>query len=172
MKGQLLGKLSTAYRDQRNACRVVRSLVRRTPGVSLKLQIDVCEVHVRLRKPVRCLKVWWPMLRLDKWTTYLLGHKPQLLLGGQQPDDMGNWKRMYYDFWGAYKLLCPDHPIFESGFDVGGCLPYFVHGDEGRGQLKRPYMCISWQLAIGHLGPQVCNDTSYLGSYGTCVFSS
>ncbi|CAK9059481.1 Uncharacterized protein SCF082_LOCUS31509, partial [Durusdinium trenchii] len=113
-----------------------------------------------LRKPVRCLKVWWPMIRIDQWVKYLASHQPRLLLGGQLPDPNGKWKEMFSKFWSDYKVLNGDHPIFHRGdVDLGACLPYFIHGDEGRGQLKRPYMVVSIQLAIGHGGPEVCNDT-------------
>ena len=135
--------------------------------MSLDIPIDACEVHVRLRKPVRCLKVWWPMTRIDQWVKYLASHQPRLLLGGQLPDPNGKWKEMFSKFWSDYKVLNGDHPIFHRGdVDLGACLPYFIHGDEGRGQLKRPYMVVSIQLAIGHGGPEVCNDTGYRGCIG------
>jgi hypothetical protein len=56
--------------------------------------------------------------------------------------------------------VCPDHPIFNSGHDInfGTAIPIYIHGDEGRGLLKRPYMVISWQCVVGHGGLQVCND--------------
>ena len=129
----------------------------------LDIEISVCQIHVRLRKPVRSLKVYWPILHLSHWVQYFLNNKPEILLGGQRPDPQGKWKDMYYNFWSAYRVANPNHPLFEEDFDQGACLPYFFHGDEGRGQLKRPYMVISWQLAIGHHGPDVCNDTSYPG---------
>ena len=157
-------KLSSAYRRRKDACAVMRRLIKRTAGTLIDLQIDVCEVTVKMRKPVRCLRVWWPMLKMESWAQWMLRNKPQLLLGGQIPDPAGTWKDQYYNFWQSYQLIQPDHPVFSrDDIDKGACIPYFFHGDEGRGQHRRPYLVISWQCAIGHLGPQVTNDTSCHG---------
>ena len=162
VKGNLLTKLSTAYKDPKTACRVVRALIKRTPGVALKIPIDVCEVHVKLRRPIRVLQCFWPVLSINGWVHYLVASKPQLLLAGHARD--GDWHSTFTHFWRQYQKIEPNHPIFTSSFDPGTCVPYYIHGDEGRGQLKRPYMVISWQCLIGMHGLDVVNDTSCAGS--------
>lgn len=161
MKGNLLTKMGTAYTSPKNACRTIRRLIKRTAGVSLNLPVCVCEVHVRLRKPIRALRVHWPVLRMNDWVQYLIAHKPGLLLAGH--DIGGDWQRTFTEFWAGYKEVDGSHPVFREGFDLGGCIPYHLHGDEGRGQLKRPYMVLSWQCLIGHQGPQTVNDTTQFG---------
>lgn len=160
MKGNLLSKIGAAFKSKKNACRTIRRLINRTPGVTLKIPIDICEVHVKLRKPLRVLKAWWPMIRLDEWAKFLIREKPELLLGGNSVK--GNWRKTFTDFWDNYKKVDGQHPILSESFDLGGCVPYYIHGDEGRGQLRRPYMVISWQCMLSHHGPQVVNDTSFL----------
>ena len=160
VKGNLLSKIGGAFKSRKNACDTIRRLVKRTPGVALNIPIEVCEVHVRLRKPIRALKVWWPLIRMDHWAQFLVREKPQLLLGGKCVQD--NWRKTFTDFWNKYKQIHSDHPIFSETFDLGECVPYYIHGDEGRGQLRRPYLVISWQCLISHHGPQVVNDTSCL----------
>ena len=151
---------------KKNACRIIRSLINKTDGMTLDIPIDVCPVTVRMRRPVRRLEVWWPILRMDQWAKLLFNQKPQLLLGGQVPDPQGKWKKLYYDFWSVYQNIHGDHPIFSrKDVDMGTCLPYMIHGDEGRGQLKRPYLVVSWQLLIGHNGLQATNDSGYHGVY-------
>lgn len=153
-------KISTAYKSRKHACDVVRSLIKRTPGVALHIPIDVVQIHVRMRKPLRVLKVWWPMIKMGEWANYLISQKPQLLLGGHGLD--GDWRTTLKKFWSSYRQINSSHPVFSQEYDLGLCVPYFVHGDEGRGQLRRPYMVISWQCVIGHHGLDVVNDTSYL----------
>ena len=153
-------KVAGAYRSRKTACRDITKLIKRTPGTTLNIPIDVCEVQVKLRKPIRGVKVWWPVIRMDSWCQYLLRWKPQLLLGGHAV--AGNWRGLFREFWSNYKLVCGDHPIFSTNWDLGTCVPYHFHGDEGRGQLKRPYMVVSWQVVISHHGPQVCNESSFL----------
>ena len=71
---------------------------------------------------------------------------------------------MFRQFWSDYKVYSGDHPVFNQGqgVDLSLCVPFFIHGDEGRGQLKRPYMVISTQFAIGLGGVHAINDNTYL----------
>lgn len=151
----------------------MRRLIKSTHGQILDIPVNVCSVQVKLRKPIRGLKVWWPVIRMEDWAKWMLNNKPQLLLGGNALDHKGTWKETFYRFWELYRKIDGSHPVFQRpDFDLGCCIPYFFHGDEGRGQLRRPYMVISWQCAISHLGPQVTNDTSYPDHNGIifCAF--
>ena len=169
IKGNLLVKVAGCYRNQKTACRDLTRLIKRTPGTMLNLPIDVCRVQVKLRKPIRCLELWWPMIKMSEWCQYFIAKRPQLLLGGRTLDE--DWMGPIRSFWDDYRVFCPDHPVFSTAFDLGTCIPYYVHGDEGRGHLKRPYMVLSWQCVIGHLGPGVCNDSSWLGGICSRFFS-
>ena len=160
LKCSLLLKVAACSRIKRTACRDITRLIRRTPGTTLDIPIDVCLVTVKLRKPLRRETVWWPILRMDSWCKFFLEKKPQLLLAGHTVD--GDWPGTFLKFWNLYKKVDGTHPIYESGYDLSGCVPIYVHGDEGRGQLKRPYMVVSWQNVIGFGGMEKCNDTSYL----------
>ena len=57
----------------------------------------------------------------------------------------------------------PTHEVFASGYNLGMVIPHSIHGDEGRGLAKKPLMVVAWRLIISHLGPQVCNDSTFLG---------
>ena len=105
----------------------------------------------------------------------MLKNKPKILLGGHSLD--GDWRAMFKKFWSDYKIYSGDHPLFKTKFNQECCVPFFIHGDEGRGQLKRPFMVISTQFAIGRDGPGVINDNSNLAclknlcSFGLVLFS-
>lgn len=161
MKGDLLNKMNTAYTSRTNACRTIRRLVKRTPGVALDIPISACEVHVKLRKPIRAVKVHWPVLSMKDWVHYMVSRKPELLLAGNSFGS--SWRQTFVDFWNDYKAIDGTHPIFAEDFELGACIPYHLHGDEGRGQLRRPYLVLSWQCLIGQLGAEKVNDTSFLG---------
>ena len=161
MKGNLLAKISAAYMSPKNACRTIRRLIKRTPGVALNIDISVCEVHVRLRKPIRPVKVFWPVISLQDWVRYLVANKPELLLAGHPVG--GAWRKTFSDFWTKYEKVDSSHPIFREPFDRSSCVPFHLHGDEGRGQLRRPYLVVAWQCLIGHRGMDYVNDTGLLG---------
>ena len=38
------------------------------------------------------------------------------------------------------------------------CIPLFLHGDEGRGQCKRPVLVVSFQCVIGWSGDENVNS--------------
>ena len=160
IKCNLLLKVAGCFRTQKNACRDITRLIRRTPGTILKIAIDVCKVMIKVRKPLRKIQVWWPYIRMDTWCKYFLEYKPQLLLGGHTID--GDWQGTFTKFWSLYRQVDSSHPVFRSGYSLESCVPYYIHGDEGRGQLKRPYMVISWQTVVGHGGMDVCNDSACL----------
>ena len=164
VKPDLLMKVAGSYRSRKNACRDLTSLIKRTPGATLKLPIEVFKIHIRLRKPVRCVEAWWPVLTMSSWCKFFVQSKPQLLLAGCRVDQ--DWMRVFRSFWADYRLICPNHPVFtsvESMSQLGSCVPYYIHGDEGQGHNKRPYLVLSWQTAIGFKGLESCNDTSILG---------
>ena len=89
--------------ESKDACRDITKLIKRTPGTTVDIPIDVCEMQVKLRKPIRGVKVWWPVIRMGSWCQYLLRRKP-LLLGGHAV--AGNW-------------VCGDHPIFGTSWTSG-----------------------------------------------------
>ena len=165
IKSNLLLKVAGTQAGKKNACRNLSRLIKRTPGTILPIKIDVCDIQIRMRKPLRCCRVYWPMIRLEEWCRYFLQHKPQLMLAGHGVS--GSWKNTFRQFWRDYQATNPTHPIYshfaeDPDFDTGNCIPYFIHGDEGRGHLRRPFMVLSFQFAIGHQGVGVVNDSTNL----------
>ena len=103
------------------------------------------------------------MLKLQSWASYCLEAKPQILLGGYRAEDV-EAPAMLEWFWSNYKHVNENHPVFiDHAGALGSCIPYMVHGDEGRGLRRRPFMVISIQPCIGHLGPEVCNESTLSG---------
>ena len=152
--------MASAGKRKDHACRDLTRLIKRTPGSMLSIPIDVCRVNIRLRKPQRHAVVYWPMIKMSEWCKYLLQYKPQLILGGH--DLNGNWQAVFRSFWNDYRKTNPTHPIFEQSWDYGNCLPFMLHGDEGRGQLKRPFLALSFQFVVGHKGLEQTNDSTNL----------
>ena len=164
IKANLLVKVAGVIGGKTNACRNLTRLIKRTPDTVLDIPISVCKVTIALRKPLRRVEVFWPCIKMSDWCKYLVEFKPEFLLAGHTlSGNDGDWRTTFKQFWWDYERICPDHPLYSSDFDRGGCIPYFIHGDEGRGQLKRPYLVLAWQCAIGHGGIGTINDDSNLG---------
>lgn len=162
----LLGKIGLCgvATDKSNACRRLHAIINKTPGVTLNLPLDMCEIPIRLKRPVRIKKVWWPYLRVETWLSFMLKEHPKLLLGGCSMEGR-EYEAVFTSFWNDYRRVDPSHPVFSSSIPLTHAVPYMLHGDEGRGANKIPFLVMSWQPVIGHRGLEYCNDTSLLGSY-------
>lgn len=161
----LLGKIGQCGNGKRNACRNLHRLINRTKGVTVHLDVDVCPISIRTKRPVAVKDVWWPLLRMDSWLQYFFTELPGMILGGCAGDDEATWRRMFSDFWDTYRQVDGGHQIFQTDYDLSACIPYMLHGDEGRGQSFVPFLVLSWQPVISFRGPTTYSDSSYLPLY-------
>lgn len=159
----LLGKIGQCGNSKTNACRNLHTLINKTDGVTLPLPLGVCSIPIRVKRPLSVKQVWWPMLRIDSWLAYFLKEKPQMILGGHDYSDSTSWKAMLAGFWNTYRRVDEHHKVFSSGIPLDSCIPYMLHGDEGRGQCHVPSLVISWQPVVSFLGPRCYSDCSQLG---------
>ena len=82
------------------------------------------------------------------------------ILGGYRLEELDGIQNMLKEFWARYRFHEPDvRPRFPHV-----TLPLFIHGDEGRGQVKRPLMIISVQFVLG-LKKEESNNKGCLDSY-------
>ena len=85
-----------------------------------------------------------------------------MILGGFHAKEVQQWQCLFKNFWDTYRCVDATHPLFTSSYDLSGCVPFLLHGDEGRGLLRRPFMVIAWQPLISFHGVDVCNDSTQL----------
>lgn len=55
-------------------------------------------------------------------------------------------------FWGTFQQCDPNHPVFTDGTDLETAIPYMIHGDEGRGLRRQPFMVQAWQPVLSWKG--------------------
>lgn len=154
-----LEKLSRIHRNKKNACRALHRLVE-SCGVTLPLKFDAVQIVVKRRKPVvHQVYAWWPVIPMRAWATYLLGNYPGYLLAGCSLKGEA-WQSVMHRFWDQYRISDPQHQIFESEFNLKFVVPYCIHGDEGRGHSREPFLVLSWQPLVGFKGLEELNDSS------------
>ncbi|OLP83090.1 hypothetical protein AK812_SmicGene36191 [Symbiodinium microadriaticum] len=65
------------------------------------------------------------------------------------------------EFWRRFSKIFPDHWVFEaasaSNLNLGRTLPFYSHGDEGRGKRKKGILLWSMRGAVGQ-GSQLFNS--------------
>lgn len=166
----LLYKVANAGKSKTNACRNLHILITRGK-ILFPVHIDAIEVRVSLRKPfLRKEKVFWPILRMGDWVKTLLSECPQVLLSGYKLEQSSKWKAVFQNFWDEYKSCNGCHPVYTSKYPIDCCVPYFLHGDEGRTLRSRSFMIHSFQPLISRKGPRKCNESGYLGKYWCILF--
>ena len=87
-----------------------------------------------------------------------------MILGGHTFQDRQGWEELFSTFWSKYEQVNSDHPVYLD-FDEATrrrCIPYFLHGDEGRGQCRRPFMIESFQPCVSHRGLEFTNESTHL----------
>lgn len=111
----------------------------------------------------------WPVLLLSDWirVTFEDAHYGgYFLLGGHKLNRWEDAKQMLQTFWTRHSKVSGDMPEFPEA-----TLPILIHGDEGRGQGKRPILVVGFQPVIPWAGEDVVNSTKYFGlCVGQCFF--
>ena len=116
---------------------------------TLPIQVTSVATPIRTRVSRRftIARKPWPVLHLSKWIQTCFD-TPEFngffLLGGKTMDQLSEVESMFSRFWSRYKYMdantpaCPERTI-----------PIYLHGDEGRGLVKRPLLILSFQPIIG-----------------------
>ena len=98
----------------------------------------------------------WPVLHLSEWfrVACMEPFDGFYFLGGHRlHEDLDSIKHMLRDFWGKHKY----HDNFGPPPNPELTIPFYIHGDEGRGQVKRPIKVVSFQPCISWMGGEYHN---------------
>lgn len=105
-----------------------------------------------LEVPVLCndaeILLPWPVLKFSSWLKLIFKRTAgQPVLAGHKLSDIDAWQGMFREFWKKYASAFPGHKVFEQKdkSTLARCIPMLLHGDEGRGKLKRAVMATSIQ---------------------------
>ena len=92
-------------------------------------------------------------LSLKDWCQFLVDYNMWHLMVGLRRPDARRERAILTEFWRRYRLSCPDHQIWQTfeqfGVDPASCAPMLLHGDEGRGRKKAPFLVCSYHSVLG-----------------------
>ena len=104
----------------------------------------------------------WPVFHLSDWITTCF-NVPEFsgffVLGGKKVDQLQDVEAMLSRFWDRYVHVDRDSLPQVPARTV----PFFLHGDEGRGLVKRPIMILAFQPVVGWGGESHSNTIKYPG---------
>ena len=98
----------------------------------------------------------WPVFHLSSWIKTAMETKPFegfFLLAGMKLDKLAQAEDALELFWSRYKAVDPNTPDYPRR-----TLPFYIHGDEGRSQVKRPVLIISFQGLMSWAGSDKVNS--------------
>ena len=164
----ILAKLAKcANSSEGNICRNVHRLLK-SPRFTLQVDIKHTIISIRHARTRKLLNIPWPVIPMSSWVHYIMQEQGgSLLLQGNHISQIGKWKHDLKEFWDFYEKVDPSHPTFEQNLDRECTLPFFVHGDEGRGRGKQPVMILSFQGLFSHFGRQRLNESGCLARSST-----
>ncbi|CAL1155950.1 unnamed protein product [Cladocopium goreaui] len=99
-----------------------------TSSVVIPIKARVSRRFAVARKP-------WPVFHLSSWIKTAMETKPFegfFLLAGMKLDKLAQAEDALELFWSRYKAVDPNTPDYPRR-----TLPFYIHGDEGRSQVKR-----------------------------------
>ena len=96
---------------------------------------------------------------MHDWIRCLLRESAHMILAGHQLSDTAAWKKVFTEFWSSYRLVNEKHVVFRDRLPLECTIPFFFHGDEGRGYCRRPFMVEAFQPVISHKGLCYTNES-------------
>lgn len=90
----------------------------------------------------------WPVIYLSSWfkVAFQEPYGGFFFLAGQRLTELDEVKKTLSRFWSRYRGVEPNF-VFPERPDL--TIPFYVHGDEGRGYCKRPVLVVSAQPVFG-----------------------
>ena len=115
----------------------------------LRLSLPIPITFVQTADPD--LKI--PTLRIRDWFQHFVQNSLWHFLCGLANRNEAREEAILETFWAKYRLQYPGHDIFRLADDgdiqLKRCLPFVLHGDEGRGRKRAAFMVISWHSLLG-----------------------
>ena len=153
----MIARLGTG--NYHNAARNLHKFVRKN-GKTLPIPISSCNLPVKEKRTTREKVVPYPYFKLSSWLEFLLGScGSEFVLGGYDlHKDAMQYEAMFGRFWDRFRSADPLHPVYnKSSLDLTRCIPFCLHGDEGRGLCKIPVMIESFQPCMPWMGEDHLN---------------
>ena len=117
-----------------------------------QLQLPVRITQVEKSPGVRYMGTFH-VVALQDWLKFICDHNAQHVLVGLNAPDPKRERAILREFWRLYRLSNPSHDIWSAiskfGIDTARLIPVLMHGDEGRGRRKQPFLITSYHAMIG-----------------------
>ena len=135
----------------------------------LPVEISYVPTTLRLsRKRPTPVSVQHPVLHLSSWAEVSFNRGGHYFMQGKTLDNADDFSRDLVDFWVNFSATHTDFQVARDQWH--NTIPICLHGDEGRGRMKRPVMVMSAQCLLP-LRPGRTNTAgpfSFASQKGSC----
>ena len=142
-----LASNSSYDKHGRNVSRNLHVFIHRKKK-TFPVKIDAVETPIRSTARGKKMNVaQWPVMYLSEWmkAAFKDSSEGAFFLGGYLlSESLPAITSMLTEFWDHHQYVDAT-----PARDPGRTIPIYIHGDEGRGQVKRPVMVCSFQPCIG-----------------------
>ena len=133
----------------------------------------IIPIRTRVSRRFRIARKPWPVFQLSDWMKACF-NTPEFqgvfMLGGKKVGELEEIEGMLSTFWDRYHCIDPNTPEVPER-----TIPFYIHGDEGRGLVKRPLLIIAFQCIIGWAGtdhPNSIKKQAFCTEYVLLMFVS
>ena len=92
-------------------------------------------------------------ISLQDWCKFLINYNVWHVMCGLRKADRNRECMILSEFWKRYKVANPNSGLWaefqQYNVDVSRCCPLVLHGDEGRGRKKAPFLITAYHSVIG-----------------------
>lgn len=103
-------------------------------------------------------------LKLQDWCQFLVDKNCWHIVAGLARPDPVRERAILTEYWTRFRALHPEHSLFATDRDWSRTAPLLLHGDEGRGKKKSPFLVCSWHSVLG-LGSEAANKARQTRPY-------
>ena len=113
--------------------------------MSLPVGISTVTTPIRVSRRRKMERKPWPVCFLSSWAKVgLEDYGGFFFAGGLTLDNLPQIESKLAAFWEKYEKAEGESTPFPTR-----TIPFMIHGDEGRGQCKRPVLVLSYQPILG-----------------------
>ena len=151
-------------RDDPHMCRNLHRLIKRA---SRQIKISITDIRAPIRtskrgRPLRWKYAAYPILLPSSWADSIFRSGGHFWMGGCTLQDADSFGEVLSQFWHRFKVVQPQLQFYEEQHDWHRCIPFAIHGDEGRGKGKKPVMVLSLQPLVTSHDMSVSNMSGCL----------
>ena len=131
--------------------------------------LSAVSTPIRASRRRKVVQQSWPVLYLSSWIKVCFQKRCGgfFLFGGLTMDNLEEVEGTLARFWERHASVSNDQPRCPRR-----TIPFYIHGDEGRGACKRPLLVLSFQPVLGWQKDASINKEDAMNSKKPLCFES